>query len=153
MTSKGSNQTARMHGLVRGHSCKPNIYVSWSISELRVRLARHDTSLSPSVKYFWLTVPRRYFFCGSFELFMSCVCHAFASVHYCVVVTWRKGWPLGSCLWCILWFCYFPIRYPVFDCIDSWSLLSFLLWWSRIPHCSKSQVAAQLLYISSIVNT
>ena len=42
-----------------------------------------------------------------------------------------KGLPLGSCLWCLLWFCYFPIWYPgtgvVLNCIDSWSLLSFLL--------------------------
>ena len=22
-----------------------------------------------------------------------------------------KGWPLGSCLWCLLWFCNFPIWY------------------------------------------
>ena len=42
-----------------------------------------------------------------------------------------NGWPLGSCLWCLLWFCFFPIWYPwigvVLDCIDFWSLLSFLL--------------------------
>ena len=42
-----------------------------------------------------------------------------------------KGWPLGSCLWCLFWFYYLPIWYPgtgvVLDCIDSWSLLSFLL--------------------------
>ena len=71
-----------------------------------------------------------FFFCGSFVLFMSCVYHAFASVRCCLVVT-GKGWPLGSCLWCLLWFCYFPIWYPgtgvVLDFIDSWSLLSFLL--------------------------
>ena len=30
----------------------PNIYLSWSTSELRVRLARRDTGLSPPVKYF-----------------------------------------------------------------------------------------------------
>ena len=30
---------------------------------------------------------RWYFFCGSFVLFMSCVCHAFVSVHCCLVVT------------------------------------------------------------------
>ena len=30
-------------------------------------------------------------FCGSFVLFMSCVCHAFASVHCCLVVAWREG--------------------------------------------------------------
>ena len=43
-------------------------YLSW----------RRETGLSPPVKYFLLTVPRRYFFCGSFALFMTCVCHAFA---------------------------------------------------------------------------
>ena len=43
-----------------------------------------------SRKIFLLTVPRRYFFCGSFVWFMSCVCHAFASVHFCLVVTWRE---------------------------------------------------------------
>ena len=41
----------------------------------------------PSNKIFLLTFPRRYLFCGSFVLFMSCVCHAFAPVHCCLVVT------------------------------------------------------------------
>ena len=40
-----------------------------------------------AVNFILLTVPRRYFFCRSFVLFMSCVCHAFASVHCCLVVT------------------------------------------------------------------
>ena len=31
------------------------------------------------------------FFCGSFVLYMSCVCHAFASVHCCLGVTWRES--------------------------------------------------------------
>ena len=34
--------------------------------------------VKPSSKIFLLTVPRLYF-CGSFVLFMSCDCHAFAS--------------------------------------------------------------------------
>ena len=39
-----------------------------------------------------LTVPRRYFFCGSFVLLMSCVCYAFASVYCCLVVTcWERA--------------------------------------------------------------
>ena len=42
-----------------------------------------------------------------------------------------KDWPLGSSWWCLLYFCYFPIWYPgsgvVLDCIDSWSMPSFLL--------------------------
>ena len=40
--------------------------------------------MKPSSKIFLLTVPRRYFFCGSFVLFMCCVFHAFASV-YCAL--------------------------------------------------------------------
>ena len=39
-----------------------------------------------------------------------------------------KGWPLGTRLWCLLWFCYFAIWYPgtgvALHCIDSWPLLS-----------------------------
>ena len=61
----------------------------WSTSELRVRLARRETG-KPSSKIFLLAVPRRYFFCGSFVLCISCVCHAFASVYCCLVVTWRE---------------------------------------------------------------
>ena len=46
----------------------------------------------PSSKIFLLTVPRRCFFCGSFVLFMSCVFHAFASVHcYLVVTCWERA--------------------------------------------------------------
>ena len=43
------------------------------------------------LKMFYLT-KWWYFFCGSFVLFMSCVCHAFASVHCCLVVTcWERA--------------------------------------------------------------
>ena len=42
-----------------------------------------------------------------------------------------KGWPLGSCLWCLIVFLSFPIWYPgsgvLLYCIDSWSLPPFLL--------------------------
>ena len=48
--------------------------------------------LKPSSKIFLLTVTRRYFFCGSFVLFMYCACHAFASVRCCLVVTcWERA--------------------------------------------------------------
>ena len=40
----------------------------------------------PSSKMFLLTVSMQCFFCGSFMLFMSCVCYAFTSVHCCLVV-------------------------------------------------------------------
>ena len=68
------------------------------------------------------------FICVIYVLCLSCF-------HICSLLPFGqlkgKGRPLGSCLWCLLWFCYFNIWYPrtgvVHDCIDSWSLLSFLL--------------------------
>ena len=45
----------------------------------------------PSHKIYLLTVTRRYYFCRSFVLFMSCVSHAFVSVHCCLVVTYWEG--------------------------------------------------------------
>ena len=51
-----------------------------------------ETSLSPTVKIFLLTVPRRCFLCGSFLLFLFCVCHAFLSVHCSlVVICWERA--------------------------------------------------------------
>ena len=80
--------------------------------------------LSPPVKIFLLTIPRRFFFCGSFVLFLSCVCHAFASVHSSFVVTcWERADLLT--LFCVvkLCSCYFSIWYPgsgvILDNIDS----------------------------------
>ena len=66
-------------------SYKPNSYVSWSTSELRVRLALRNR-FKPSSKTFLLTVPRRYFCCRSFVLIMSSVFHAFASVNCCLLL-------------------------------------------------------------------
>ena len=86
---------------------------------------------SLSSKIFLLTVPRRYFFCGSFVLFMSCVCHAFTSVYCCLVVTcWERADLLA--LDCdVIVFCYFRMWYlgsgVVLNCIDSRSLRSCLL--------------------------
>ena len=41
-----------------------------------------------------------------------------------------KGWPLGRCLWCLIVTLSLPHWYPgsgvVLDCIDYWSLPSFL---------------------------
>ena len=58
--------------------------------------------LKPPSKIFLLTVPRRYFFCGSFILFLSCVCYAYVCV--CLLMhcghLLGKSCPLGSRLWC-----------------------------------------------------
>ena len=56
-------------------------------------------------------------------LFMSCVFHAFTSVHCCLVITsWERAGLLA--LVCdVSVFCHFPMCYPgsgvVLDCIDS----------------------------------
>ena len=87
----------------------------------------------PSSKIFLLTIPRRCFFCGSLMLFLSCFYYAFVLV--CLLMPCGhqlgKGWPLGSRLWCLILKLSLSHWYPgpgvVLDCIDSWSLPSFLL--------------------------
>ena len=57
-------------------------------------------------------------------LFVSCVFHAFPSVHCCLVVTCCKGAELLALVGDVFfYFCYFPMLYPwtgaVLDCIVS----------------------------------
>ena len=57
-------------------------------------------------------------------LFMSCVCHEFASVHFrLVVICWERADLLALVSDVKLCFCHFPMWYPgsgmVLDCIDS----------------------------------
>ena len=120
-----------MHWKVRGLSCKPNIYVSWSTSELRVRLALNR--FKPSSKIFdW-----PFLGCTSFvdflSFFLSCVCYAFVSV--CLYVPCGhllgKRWPLCSRLRCPTVNLSLSNRYSgsgvVLGCIDSWSLHPYIL--------------------------
>ena len=54
-----------------------------------------------------------YFLSGSIVLFMSCVCHAFASVHCCLVVTcWKRADLLVFVCDVELCFYHFPMWYP-----------------------------------------
>ena len=83
---------------------------------------------------FGLTVPRRYFICGSVVLFMSCVCQAFTSVHCCLVVTcWEKAdlLALVGDVYCIF------VTFPCGILGQVWYLIVF------IPdHCWLSYVYA-----------
>ena len=72
--------------------------------------------------------------------------------YFCGVLT---SWL--SCMWCFIVFCDFPVWCPgsgvVHDCIDCWSLPSFLLWASRdrkAPSCVES--FASCLQICCIVH-
>ena len=73
---------------------------SSAISTFPLKPKTRIKTLSPTV----LTVPRRYFFCGFFYVFvLSCVCCVFVRV--CLFVLCGhllgKGSPLGSRLWCL----------------------------------------------------
>ena len=71
---------------------------------------RNETGFSPL-----LTVPRRYFFYGSFVLFISCVFHAFPSVHCCIVVTCWEG--LTSWLLFVTFNCVVFVTFPWGTCV------------------------------------
>ena len=102
----------------------PNIFVSWSTSELRVSLVRCSkfnpfstllTDWSNAMLLLWIL----------FVIF-NCLCHTVISVGK-GLISWL------SCMWCFfLWFCYFPIWSPrpdlVLDYIHSWYLPTLLLY-------------------------
>ena len=77
--------------------------VSWSTSEIRARLAPWNW-FKPSSKIFLLTVPRRYFICGSFVLFMFCVVILSCLFMLPCGHLHGKGWSVGSCLWYLIVF-------------------------------------------------
>ena len=84
--------------------------LSWSTSELRVRLAPLNR-FKPSSKIFYWP-----FQGGTSFVDLLCFCSVLCLlciVHVCLYVLCGhllgKGWPLGSRLWCLLWVCHFPI--------------------------------------------
>ena len=116
---------------------EPNIYVSWSTSEIRVRLVPSNmckpsgiflTDRSNAV----LLLCILFVICVSFFLIYCLVCSLQTCGHLL-----GKGWPLGS-LVCDVFFCFshFTIWYlgsgVILDCIDSWSLPSSILWLETI---------------------
>ena len=84
--------------------------MSWSTSELRVRLAPLNR-FKPSSKIFYWP-----FQGGTSFVDLLCFCSVvclLCFVRVCLYVLCGhllgKGWPLGSRLWCLLWVCHFPI--------------------------------------------
>ena len=77
--------------------------MSWSTSELRVRLARRETGFNPPVKYFADRSGALLLLWIFYVLVLSCVCYVFVHVCLCVLCghLLGKGWPLGSRLWCL----------------------------------------------------
>ena len=84
--------------------------MSWSTSELRVRLAPLNR-FKPSSKIFYWPLQG-----GTSFVDLLCFCSVLCLlcfVRVCLYVLCGhllgKGWPLGSRLWCLLWVCHFPI--------------------------------------------
>ena len=121
-----------MHWLVRGLSCKPNIYVSWSTSELRVRLAPLNLFKPSSKIFYWPFQGGTSFvdlLCFCSVLCLLCLC---AGLFICAL--WspaRKG--LTSWLSFVVstvslsLFHWYSGSGVVLDCIDSLSLHPYLL--------------------------
>ena len=108
--------------------------MSWSTSELRVRLGSRETGLSPPVKYF-TDHSKAVLLLWIFYVFvLSCICYVFVHVclNMCFVVTcWERADLLALVLWCLTVSLSLSHWYPgsgvVLDCIDSWSLHPYLL--------------------------
>ena len=129
------------HGYVRDLSCKPNIYVPRSISEIRVRLVPGN-KLKPSSNYltdyskvvFLLWI---FFMCLSLLYGLVCVIQPCGHL----LGIWLTSWLSPQCI------CHFPIWYPgsgvVIDCIESRTLPPYLL---CIAYTCQTHEAWKLLY-------
>ena len=112
------------------HMCCVTLHVSWSTSDLRVRLVMWNR-LNPSSKILYWPFQGGTSFVDLLCFFLSCVCYAFVRV--CLYVPCGhllgKGWPLGSCLRCLTVSLSHSLQYPgsgvVLDCIDSWPTLIY----------------------------
>ena len=119
-----------MHWYARGLSCKPNIYVSWFTSKLRVRLAPWNR-FKPCSEISVLTVPRRYFFCGSFVflcLLFPVLLRLFIAALWSSAGKGLTSWPL-SVMFIVFLLLSHVVSWSgvVLDCIVSWSSPPFLL--------------------------
>ena len=113
--------------------------MSWSTSELRVRLAPLNR-FKPSSKIFYWPFQGGTSFVD-FLCFCSVLC-LLCFVRVCLYVLrghlLGKGWPLGSRLWCLLWVCYFPIGilgqvwYLIVSIPDLCNLIYFDLVWAFV---------------------
>ena len=91
------------------------------------------TGLSPPVKYF---TDRSKAVLLLLIIWVISVLFCYAFMHVCLLMPCGnllgKRWPLGSRLWCLIVTLSLSHWYPgsgvVLECIDSWSLPSFLLW-------------------------
>ena len=103
--------------------------MSWSTSELRVRLAPLNR-FKPSSKIFYWPFISGTSFVDILWVFFFVLVFAMSLYVLCGHLL-GKGWPLGSRLWCLSLSLSLSHWYPgsgvVLDCINSWSLHPYLL--------------------------
>ena len=133
--------------------------MSWSTSELRVRLAPLNR-FKPSSKIFYWP-----FQGGTSFVDLLCFCSVLCLlcfVRVCLYVLCGhllgKGWPLGSRLWCLLWVCHFPIGilgqvwYLIVSIPDLCNLITLVpnysLWMHTHIWCFRSQIS--LLHVQAL---
>ena len=105
--------------------------MSWSTSELRVRLVLWNRFKPPS-KIFYRRFQGDTSFVDLLCFFLSCVCYAFVRV--CLFVPcghqWERAYLLVLICGVKLLVCHFTVWYPgsgvLLECIDSWSLHPYL---------------------------
>ena len=95
---------------LKGLLCKPNIYVSWSTSELRVRLAPWYLFEHSGVLFYWPFQGGTSFVDHSGYFWLVFVVLSCVSVYWCLVITcWERADLLALVCGVWLWVCYFPI--------------------------------------------
>ena len=126
--------------------CKPNIYVSWSTSDLRVRLAHCETGLSPLIKYIYWPfqggasfVDHLCYFCLVFVMFSRA--SVYWCLYWCLVVTWwERAW-----LWFVIYNCE-VVTFPLVSWVrcDTW-LYRFLIFALFLTWSSSTDLQWQVL--------
>ena len=104
-----------------------------------MRLAPWNRFKPSSIIFYW-TFKGGTSFVDHLWFFVSCVSHAFASVHCDHLLV--KGWTLGSCWWCLLYLFTFPccilgqVRYT---CTWLYRFLIFVVFFFTFPtYCNVS---------------
>ena len=132
--------------------------MSWSTSELRVRLAPLNR-FKPSSKIFYWP-----FQGGTSFVDLLCFCSVLCLlcfVRVCLYVLrghlLGKGWPLGSRLWCLLWVCHFPIGilgqvWYLIVSIPDLCNLTYLSWATVGPATDKHQAPTHRIIIPKQTN-
>ena len=142
-----------MHRKVRDLSCEPNIYVSWSTSEFRVRSVPLNMFKPPVILYWSFQAGAS--FEDPFCLFMFhiCLCYAVLSVPCGLMLTCLERADLLAFL-CVMFSCVFLVfPYGVLGQVWYWIVTipdpSLLLYLTLLP--ANNKVTYQPVHLHSLI--